>query len=356
MEKVIRADIGKFNVQHWLLRFILDRNTRVFRHVGVLILLLFITNDDKQEYVAPADLYIKIGALVWLLSQIYINIYVLVPKLLFKGKHLAYCLGVLAVLLICYGTVLLTEPVIAPYRITPTERQPDTVRSFVAFLFIFSILIAASTALKLFQRWIRDSYRIHELEKLTLQSELNQLKSQINPHFLFNTLNNAHVLTKTDPAKSSQVLIKLSELLRYQLYDCAEEKVLLVADINFLADFLNLEKIRRDSFEFVIEADNNISHNWVPPFIFIPFVENAVKHSMDATDQSYVHLKFSRQQHKLLFECINSVPAIATSKGLPGGIGLANIRRRLELLYPSNHTLTVTQTKERFHVALSIPL
>lgn len=151
----------------------------------------------------------------------------------------------------------------------------------------------ASTAVRLFQRWVFDSCRINEMEKRRLQSELDQLKNQINPHFLFNMLNNASVLTHKDPEKASQVLMKLSDLLRYQLYDSMRDKVLLTSDIHFLTNLLELEKIRRDRFEYMVSREGNISSIMIPPFLFVIFVENAVKHNLDAYNASFVQLFFS---------------------------------------------------------------
>ena len=121
-----------------------------------------------------------------------------------------------------------------------------------------------------------DTQLINELERSKTLTELEQLKNQINPHFLFNMLNNANVLTKKDPEKASQVLMKLSDLLRYQLYDSSRDKVLLTSDIHFLEDFLNLEKVRRDNFDYMISKEGNLSGVFIPPLLFISFVENAV--------------------------------------------------------------------------------
>src|SRR6202000_1449787 len=138
-------------------------------------------------------------------------------------------------------------------RIFPNEMRENA--DFLPLLSFPVLLLLPSTAFRLFQRSILDNQRIAELERISMQSELQQLKNQINPHFLFNMLNNVNVLTQQDPEKASQVLMKLSDLLRYQLYDSSREKVLLTADIRFLTDFLNLEKIRRDNFDFIVSKE-----------------------------------------------------------------------------------------------------
>ena len=199
------------------------------------------------------------------------------------------------------------------------------------------------------------SMRIDKLESTTLQSELKFLKNQINPHFLFNMLNNANVLIKRNPEEASKVLFKLEDLLRYQINDSSRERGFLASDIRFLNDYLNLEKIRRDHFQFTVEQEGDIDSIWIQPLLFIPFVENAVKHSFDSEHPSSVHLSFKVEENRLEFRCENSTPAVAVSNKV-GGIGLANIQRRLGLLYPDRYELEQIENENRYIVILCITL
>lgn len=159
-------------------------------------------------------------------------------------------------------------------------------------------------------------------------------------------LNNANVLIKKNPEEASRVLFKLEDMLRYQINDSAKEQVLLSSEIHFLNDFLNLEKVRRDKFEYVISKEGDISEVWLPPLLFIPFVENAVKHNVDSENSSYVYLGFKVWDKQLEFQCINSKPKIALRKNEVGGLGLKNIKRRLELLFPGTlHWLEIEEVK-----------
>jgi LytS/YehU family sensor histidine kinase len=214
----------------------------------------------------------------------------------------------------------------------------------------------SSTTIKLFQRWIVDTSHIRELEKNTMDAELEQLKNQITPHFLFNMLNNTNVLIQTDAEKASQTIMTLSDLLRYQLYDSTREKVFLSSDIRFLTDFLNLEKIRRDNFEFTIETEGDINNLLLPPLLFIPFIENAVKHSEGSKNTSCIHLKFTLTDGRLDFVCINSKPEKEKEKENTGGLGLANIRRRLDLLFGEKYRLNICEKKNSYRVHLNIIL
>lgn len=343
---------------NFLLKFLVTPRWRLARHVLIMSIILFIFSGGKPEHTGNIDEYVKVIFLAFFSFLLYFNMYVLTPKLLFKGKYIWFIALVIVILVLFFLLSLYLEKVLDPYLITPKNREDkDVVKDVISFIFIFCIVIAASTAVKLFQRWISDSYRIMELEKQRLRSELNQLKSQVNPHFLFNTLNNIHTLTRKDPQKASDVLLKLSDLLRYQLYDSTQDDIMLGSDIVFLENFLNLEKIRRDHFSFDIDLQGDPAGISIPPFLFIPFVENAVKHSTDSFNSSFVKISFQITKTQLHFTCINSRPDTSQVAGKQvGGIGLINIQRRLLLLYPESYNLQVTEHSNSYLVKLSIPL
>ncbi|WP_243754642.1 sensor histidine kinase [Flavobacterium jejuense] len=286
--------------------------------------------------------------LLFFLLLFYVNMYLLVPKLLFRNKYVLYCMSILGIISLSALT----------YRIGCNlfgEGIDSDGLNIPLFAALIVVLVSASTSVKLFQKWILDRQLIFELEKSKTSAELEQLKNQINPHFLFNMLNNANVLTKRDPEKASQVLMKLSDLLRYQLYDSARDKVLLTSDIHFLEDFLNLEKVRRDNFDFLISKEGDLNGVQIPPLLFISFVENAVKHNNDTSKTSFVHLFFDIRNGKLFFKCINSKPLMKAIYKT-GGLGLVNIKRRLELLFPTSHNLKIEENKETFCITLNIKL
>lgn len=188
----------------------------------------------------------------------------------------------------------------------------------------------------------------------TSRSELNFLKNQINPHFLFNMLNNANIMVDEDPRMASHILDKLDDMLQYQFNDSTQDGVWLKTDINFLSDFLALEKVRRDHFEYSVAIEGNIEEVRVPPLLFIPFVENAVKHNLD-TNNSYVHIRFCMDESRLSFECENPKPE-KTVKRDTGGLGLVNIKRRLDLLFDRNYVLDITETETTYTVKLGLKL
>lgn len=336
-----------------MLQFFISAKYRLYRHILMIAFISLALFNSDSEYIEPVETISRIIALLLFLVLVYTNMYLLVPRLLFKNKYAAYFLSVIVIIAIS-GVINLIGRIIYDPSIRLDPEKEDV--SFLPFSFIIIVLVTASAAIKLFQRWMLDAQLITELEQANANAELEQLKNQINPHFLFNMLNNANVLTKKDPEKASQVLMKLSDLLRYQLYDSAREKVLLTSDIHFLEDFLNLEKVRRDNFDFLISKEGNLSGVLIPPLLFISFVENAVKHNNDSAKSSYVNLFFEVGANELIFKCVNSKPILRAVNTTIGGLGLVNIKRRLELLFPLSHTIKIEDSLEIYCVTLSIKL
>jgi histidine kinase len=348
MTDMTEGNDTKAGVSPGVLPFLIDQKFRIYRHLLALIAIVAMIYSNKFGDPEPKSFYVKPTFVILFVSIFYTNMYWLVPKYLFRNKYLQYSLGILAYI----GIVCLIGKFLANQESVDLPRDPGI------YFLIYTIIIqvAASSAIKLFQRWVIDTRRISELEKATMQSELEQLKNQINPHFLLNMLNNANVLTHKDPEKASQVLMKLSDFLRYQLYDSARANVLLAGEIHFVTDLLNLEKIRRDNFQITVSQDGRISGVQVAPLLFVIFVENAVKHSLDAEGSSYIDLHFDVQNDVLHFKCVNSKPNMTKVKKDVGGLGLTNVARRLELLYPGRHTLTIDNERETYAVTLTINL
>lgn len=302
---------------------------------------------------------VQIGFLLMFifLLPIYVNLHLLIPRYLLKNKltaYLASILGMTLLTLITIGTIQIALRI----RIEELIEQSSLLiaLNIASSIVTFGFLMAGATALKLLQYWLIHRRSIDTLEKLTIQSELSQLKNQINPHFLFNMLNNANTQVRENPVEATHTLSKLYDLLEYLLNDSLAEQVRLVDDIHFLRDFLNLEKIRRDNFTFIVSTEGEIESVWVPPLLFIPFVENAVKHNNDNQILSYVHLHFKVEEKRLTFVCVNSKPTSRKVAPESSGIGLANIKRRLELLYEKNNELVIEESETTYSIKLYLTL
>lgn len=342
------------NASDLLLRLLTNPSCRIYRH-----LLLFILSTAMVSVNFYVELFIHknvaqsvlLGGV--LLVPIYLSIFVLTPCFLLRGKFGYYVISVFLVVILALLFSCL-------FRLDTINEQFKSFESWFSFASFFAsivlliLIIAGSSTIILFQHYLMSGQYIDKLENATIQSELEQLKNQINPHFLFNMLNNANVLIKENPTEAVVVLSKLKDLLNYQLKDSSSEQVCLEDDIHFLTDFLNMEKIRRDNFDFIVSIEGDIGKVVVPPLLFIPFVENAVKHNNDNKILSYVHLYFKEVNSSLTFICINSKPAKQQEQQTDGGIGLTNIRRRLELLYGSDHSLQISETDITYTINLCL--
>ena len=340
--------------------FLLSPRYRIYRHLLLQLVVVLITiNVLWYEPLQTVSFGRRLGGcLAYFASMnmvIYINLYVLVPYFLLKNRWGSYVLMAIITNIAVITFLSVTQGLL--FEVILPGKDPNGFATFInAFSGILTIgfVMAGSAAISLFMHWLRYNLRIDELESTTLQSELKFLKNQINPHFLFNMLNNANILVKDAPDEASQILEKLDNLLRYQLNDSTRREVFLTADIQFLTSFLELEKVRRDHFEYTIFQEGNMENICIPPLLFIPFVENAVKHNLDSDNLSYVHLYFSVHNKQLTFRCENSKPRVPVKR--EGGIGLANVKRRLDLLYESRYTLQIEDKETTYNVNLHLNL
>jgi two-component system, LytTR family, sensor kinase len=206
----------------------------------------------------------------------------------------------------------------------------------------------------------RKMHRKNELlERERLESELQYLKSQVNPHFLFNAINSVYVLIKINPDLASETLIKLSNLLRSQLYDFSAEKIDIQQEVEYLRNYIELEKIRKgDRLELSFEVGEGLEDFFIAPLVMIPFLENCFKHLSTHTDRpNIVKVKITLQGEFLLAYFYNSTePKENNQSRKNGGIGLVNIKRRLELLYPKKHWIEINSENESYEVKLKIRL
>lgn len=288
----------------------------------------------------------------------YINMYILVPRFFFRTYYILYVFLLMTMGFLGLNAISYVMSFFAEFQIDNCNGKKGGI--YEGLMMCISIILVTTTV-KLLQKWIRDSMKIVELNSLTLNMELNALRNQINPHFLFNMLNNVKALIRTDPEKATVVILKLSEFLRYQLYENNEEKTMLTSEIDFLSNFLNLEKIRRENFEVNIESPNDkrvLNSTFIPPNLFTTFVENAVKHSVDISGkESYVRVNIEIKDKNLHFECRNSQNSdFPIPESNYSGLGLVNIKRRLELLYQNTFTLNINSTKNEYIVNLIIPI
>lgn len=290
----------------------------------------------------------------------YFTTYFLLPKLLFKKKPVFFIIGLLvsAVGFILLQRVLIVYvdyPIIAPEK--AAKMQFWKLNPFYTLVNIYSV-VALFTVIKLMKYWYQSQQSRTELENQNKTSELALLRSQINPHFLFNTLNNIDALILSDQDKASDAIIRLSDIMRYMLYDTNSDNVLLEKEINYLSSYIELQRIRTknpDSIKF--ELNGNCSGKTIAPMLFIPFVENAFKHGKKNLQESAINIRLSCENNMILFAVENYFDSKEDLvKDKTTGIGLANVKRRLKLLYPEKHKISIASTNGLYAVHLEIQL
>lgn len=344
-----------------VIRYIIDDRYRLLRHVSFLLglLILFYSSNFTHEFSGVYKYYFLFSVWTIFIVMFYVNMYVLVPVFFFRSRYLLYFLLLLGLVFLCLSfTSYLGDTYFDAHKINGNALEFRRVRGLFDGIIISIPIILLTTTVKLFQMWLKDRERISDLKNLTLTMELNELKNQINPHFLFNMLNNVKALIRKDPIKATEVLLKLSDFLRYQLYENNDEKTSLLSEIAFIHNFLNLEEIRRDKFTIKLSYDQPaLTGILLPPNLFTTFIENAVKHSTDNDGkETYIEISIKLSDTGIHFTCVNSFSPDSTDINREyGGLGLNNIKRRLDLLYQDNYVLDIIPEDDRYTINLIIP-
>jgi LytS/YehU family sensor histidine kinase len=271
----------------------------------------------------------------------YLNYLVLAPKLFVAGKH-RYDLLINVVLLISLGTLVHYWMDFVNGMFVPGYRDQDTVGtlSYIARdVLNLAIFAAGATALALARRWVTADQKLKEMEAARAQAELRNLRNQINPHFLLNTLNNIYALTAFDTAKAQEAIQELSKMMRHILYDYQKPMIPLKEEIDFLENYVKLMRIRLpQSVEVTFNAVQPTGTVEVAPMILISLVENAFKHGTSPTEKSFVHINISTNGQQLICDIQNSNNPMTASDHSGHGIGLQQVERRLQLAYPDRYT------------------
>ncbi|MEQ1743928.1 MAG: histidine kinase [Saprospiraceae bacterium] len=295
---------------------------------------------------------------------VWINVEILLPRLYFNKKQAAYILAGLAllvaiVLLVDWNAAPWAQHFARPRNTGHGGGGPHNTPGFRSMKYIgmampyFTALIG-SALYEVASFANRKEREATEFRSEKLEAELKFLKSQINPHFLFNALNNIYALTVIQSDKAPDNLLKLSGMLRYMLYDCKADRVPLGKEIEYLRHFIDLHLLK-DSRGFNVEVrlDESRPALSIAPMLLIPFVENAFKHSkIEDRAHGWIRIALQTAPDHILFTVENSMPDTSHTKDQAGGIGLTNVRRQLELLYPHRHELIIEPAADMFRVRL----
>jgi two-component system LytT family sensor kinase len=288
---------------------------------------------------------------------IYITNYLLIPKLLYKKRYISFVAAFL-IIIVASGFVkmfLMAKIIQQPGLFGPASDMKTRLYENVISDFF---LVAAGAAFKLMFDYSKMQQRLAEVGREKAEAELNFLKSQINPHFLFNSLNSVYFLIDKNNAEARGALHKFSEMLRYQLYEMNGDKIPVEKELSYLKDYIDLQKLRSDeNYSVLLSHSPDVKEFSIEPLLLIPFVENAFKHISHFKDKTnFIKLDLSRSNGEFHFTIENSKEAIEKNRNIYGGIGLNNVKRRLELLYADRHRLEIVDGNNLFKVDLKIKI
>lgn len=326
----------------------------------MLPFVFFPFDHEKSAFQSSRFVELYIFSILYLVAYFYLNSGVFIPFLLGKRKPLLYGLVTLLSFLLFLALFYLIWKYAAETQDFalkhPRRRYPN--RWFYFFrlgpIMLFLLVFTCSSISKLVARWFYAEKIKEEISKQQLQTELSLLRSQVNPHFLFNTLNSIYALTVSNDEKAADAVMKLSGIMRYTLEESQSEYVPLKNELNFISNYLELQRIRstdKVKIAYSVEVPNqNVS---IAPLLLIPFIENAFKFGVSARQQTHIEVSIRIRENKLYFTCINDIlQKVNVPEGT--GTGIVNVRRRLDLLYKKNYQLRIETTQNQYQVFLEL--
>ncbi len=313
----------------------------------------------------------------------YMNAWFLMPRFLEKGKYFKYAFSILLIIGLLIGfsatfpiqkdnhrrhlmdkmmkkSATIPEGLVAKDQFNPkTELRNRSVfgRNLMQGFTLLSILFFSTIYRNAIVKKEKEKDEAI-LESNKLQADLQFLKAQINPHFLFNALNNIYSLALLKKDKAPDAIHELSEMLRYVIYESEDRFVSLEKEIKYVKNYIDLQLIKDQSITTVsFSYPENIKHCHIAPMILIPFVENSFKHSnIESAPNGWININLKYYGKNLIFTCSNSIPTREIKKDKTGGIGLENVKKRLKLIYKDNHSLNIQKENNTFKVILNIPV
>lgn len=320
----------------------------------------FISLNHEMKERFHSDSFLQRDSVIIVSFQIlyvYFVLYYLVPKILDKKKYFQFFIAIIICLLFTSVLILTTQDI---FTLIVDNRHlyskniiPKFLSASVGLIVMISFFLAIYG---LHDKYINERKK-EKIEREKLKAELQFLINQLNPHFLFNAINNICVLIREDKDLAERTLLKFSDLLRYQLYDCNAEKVQLSKELKFIENFIGLEKIRCNT-DITIETSLPETETTakIAPYILLTFVENAFKHKSTGSDSNFIKISSNLKGNVLFFKVSNSTNVISTSLKQENGIGLQNVERRLNLLYQGKHKLINKNEKNVYSVELELIL
>lgn len=350
-------------------RYRIFSESRIFRvllHIGFWVVYLSI---PMYMYLIAESFSNNWIMLIGFLNIIYTGFYYffayfLVPRFFRSSKLHIFILCTVALYVLLFYCIQATELfALDHFQFTDYDKDHHLVAASQRKIYYFPQLlqIVIVTAIPLSLKFMRSFYRLQDernkLSRLNTRLELDFLKSQLNPHFLFNSLNNIYALALAKSDKAPEMIIKLSDLMRYMLYECNVDKNDLLKEISFMRAYIDLEKIRHgENVEISFTEEGDMKGKKIPPLLLVPFIENAFKHGINAQfGKSWVHIHIKAGARSLLFKSENNKPFKGqTLSKFSGGIGIENTKKRLEIIYPDHYKLNIDENSSTYSVTLEI--
>ena len=324
-----------------------------------LLPIVFFPRSKDPQYQMSETLKLMFFCMnVYLIIFYYLNTHIIIPQLLAKKRWIYYSLAVIACLIIFIYIPKFFEDALNaenPNRIKKMGRKRHQLYPFTGGSAVFFLVFTVSTCIKVIQQWLSAEQRQKLIETEKLNTELSFLKSQINPHFLFNTLNNIYSLAVVKSDATAAAVMKLSSIMRYVLSDTRQHLVPLEKEIEFIQHYIDLQKVRlTDKIKINLVVTGDLEGQQIAPLLFIPFVENAFKYGISTREDSEINISINIKPGEIEFKTDNRILSIETDLEKKNGIGLKNTRRRLELLYANKHSLEINRKDGHFYVHLKI--
>ena len=294
------------------------------------------------------------------LGMVYFGLYYLIPKFLLKRKYGQFTVYLLLAFL-GVGIIqsFLDRHVYYYFVHNTTALAPFWDVGYMLRCIVRSnSVFAVAASLKILSFWFQKEQEALQLAQEKTTAELQFLKSQIQPHFFFNTLNTLYGLTLANSKKAPELVLKLSDLMRYMLYETRADSVLLKKEIQYLENYIELEKMRfGNRFNVQFGVNGSLNGQQIPPMLLLPFVENAFKHSLtEAENGAFIAIDLTINTNNLSFKVENTIAQDASTIKEVGGIGLKNVQKRLHLLFPETHQLKILAEQDLYLIHLQMPL
>lgn len=308
----------------------------------------------------PDEILFESTQQLFIIFLVYFNLRILIPKFWNTGNYAKYILSITSssvFIIACLSIILYNFP---DTHIRPFLRE-DYGRIIMMNTFKTNIFVLTTSLFHFVKEWIAlkdENLKYTKNAQKQLAAELSLLKAQVNPHFLFNTLNNIYSMSLYNSKKTPEMILKLSQLISYMLYECKDEKVSLKKEIQFIKNYIELEALRvEDTADIKLNIFGENQLYKIPPLLFIPLIENAFKHGIsNEIEKSNINIVLQFNKNKIMLEITNPLDYYEITNKKHSGLGIKNVRKRLNLLYPHNHSFIILQDNKTYKTIISITL